>query len=144
RPHWEDGLAGLDGVGAESTVARVSMVLALCAAACGGGGGNNGGPPPPPPKFTNASLSGQYAFSMSGTELCAGQGSLFARIGTFTADGHGNITNGLEDVNVCTGVGILQFTGGRYSIDADGRGSLSLTNSSGTTNYTISLVSSAQ
>ena len=127
-----------------STVSRVSIVLALFAAACGGGGGNNGGPPPPPPKFTNASLSGQYAFSMSGTELCAGQGSLFARIGTFTADGHGNITNGLEDVNVCTGVGILQFTGGRYSIDADGRGSLSLTNSTGTTNYSISLVSSAQ
>lgn len=127
-----------------STVSRVSIVLALFAAACGGGGGNNGGPPPPPPKFTNASLSGQYAFSMSGTELCAGQGSLFARIGTFTADGHGNITNGLEDVNICTGTDFLQFTGGRYSIDADGRGSLSLTNSTGTTNYSISLVSSAQ
>ena len=127
-----------------STVSRVSIVLALSAAACGGGGGNNAGPPPPPPKFTNASLSGQYAFSMSGTELCAGQGSVFARIGTFTADGHGNITNGLEDVNVCTGVDILQFTGGKYSIDADGRGSLSLTNSTGTTNYSISLVSSAQ
>ena len=127
-----------------STVSRVSIVLALFAAACGGGGGNNGGPPPPPPKFTNASLSGQYAFSMSGTELCAGQGSLFARTGTFTADGHGNITNGLEDVNICTGTDILQFTGGRYSIDADGRGSLSLTNSTGTTNYSISLVSSAQ
>lgn len=125
-----------------STVSRVSIVLALFATACGGG--NNGGPPPPPPKFTNASLSGQYAFSMSGTELCAGQGSVFARIGTFTADGHGNITNGLEDVNVCTGVGIQQFIGGKYSIDADGRGSLSLTNSSGTTNYGISLVSSAQ
>jgi hypothetical protein len=127
-----------------TTVSRVSIVLALFAAACGGGGGNNGGPPPPPPKFTNASLSGQYAFSMSGTELCAGQGSLFARIGTFTADGHGNITSGLEDLNICTGTEILQFAGGKYSIDADGRGSLSLTNSSGTTNYSISLVSSAQ
>src|SRR5262249_53973488 len=72
------------------------------------------------------------------------QGSAFARIGTFTADGRGNITNGLEDVNVCTGVDVLQFTGGSYSIDADGRGTLRLTNSSGTTNYSISLVSSAQ
>jgi hypothetical protein len=78
--------------------------LALLAAACGGGGnGDNGGPPPPPPpKFSNGSLSGQYAFSMNGTELCAGQGSFFARVGTFTADGNGNITNGLEDLNVCT------------------------------------------
>src|SRR5207302_1653426 len=145
RPHWEDGLAGLDGVGAESTVARVSMVLALCAAACGGGGGNNGGPPPPPPKFTNASLSGQYAFSMSGTELCAGQGSFFARVGTFTADGNGHITNGLEDLNVCSPTPApLPFTGGSYSIGEDGRGSLSLTNSTGTTDYSISLVSAAQ
>ena len=128
-----------------SAMARVLIVPTLFAVACGGsGGGNNGGPPPPPPKFTNASLSGQYAFSMSGTELCVGQGSFFARVGTFTADGHGNITNGLEDVNVCTGTDILQFTGGKYSVDADGRGSLSLTNSSGTTNYSISLVSSAQ
>ena len=123
----------------------ISIALALFAGACGGGRGNNGGgPPPPPPKFSNASLSGQYAFSMSGTELCQGQGSLFARIGTFTADGHGNITNGLEDLNVCSGMDIQQFTGGSYSIDADGRGSLSLRNSTGTTNYSISLITSAQ
>jgi len=121
--------------------------LGLLAAACGGGGGgngDNGGPPPPPPKFSNGSLSGQYAFSMNGTELCAGQGSFFARVGTFTADGNGNITNGLEDLNLCTGTDILQFTGGKYSIGADGRGSLSLTNSTGTTNYSISLASSTQ
>src|SRR5438270_8330572 len=110
-----------------STVSRVSIVLALFAAACGGGGGNNGGPPPPPPKFSNASLSGQYAFSMSGTELCNGQGSFFTRVGTFTADGHGHITNGLEDVNLCTGIETLQFTAGTYSIGDDGRGSLTLT-----------------
>jgi len=81
---------------------------------------------------------------MNGTELCAGQGSFFARVGTFTADGNGNITNGLEDLNVCTGTDILQFTGGKYSIGVDGRGSLSLTNSTGTTNYSISLASSTQ
>jgi hypothetical protein len=128
------------------SLGTVAILLALFVAACGSGsdGGGNGGPPPPPPKFTNASLSGQYAFSMSGTELCAGQGGAFARIGTFTADGHGNITNGLEDVNVCAGTDILQFTGGGYSIDPDGRGTLRLTNSSGSTNYSISLVSSAQ
>src|SRR5205814_5202712 len=88
-----------------------SIFLMLFAVACGGGGGgNNGGPPPPPPKFSNASLSGQYAFSMSGTELCNGQGSFFTRVGTFTADGHGHITNGLEDVNLCTDIETLQFT----------------------------------
>src|SRR5207253_1834501 len=88
-----------------------------------------------------ASLAGQYAFSMTGSELCAGVGSLFTRAGSFTADGHGNITTGLEDINVCTGTATLQFTGGKYSIDGDGRGTLQLTNSTGTTNYSIVLSS---
>jgi hypothetical protein len=76
---------------------------------------------------------------MTGTELCNTQGSLFGRAGTFTADGKGNITTGVEDVNVCTGVETIQFTGGSYSIGADGRGVLALTNSTGTTNYSITL-----
>lgn len=122
----------------------VSFALVSLTTACGGGGGSNPGPPPPPPpppgaKFSNASLAGQYAFSMTGTELCSGQGSFFGRAGTFTADGNGNITAGLEDVNVCTGVETIPFTGGTYSIGADGRGSVGLTNSTGTTNYSITL-----
>jgi hypothetical protein len=64
---------------------------------------------------------------MSGTELCAGAGSFFGRAGTFMADGHGNITDGLEDLNICTGVETLQFTSGTYSIGSDGRGALNLT-----------------
>src|ERR1700737_4506492 len=122
----------------------VSLLLASLAAACGGGSYTPGNPPLPSAKFSNASLSGQYAFSMSGTELCLGQGSFFARVGTFFADGRGNITGGLEDVNICTGVPILQFTGGAYSIGGDGRGTLSLTNSSGTTNYSIALSTNSQ
>ena len=81
---------------------------------------------------------------MSGTELCAGAGSFFGRAGTFMADGHGNITDGLEDVNICTGVETLQFTSGTYSIGSDGRGVLNLTNSSGTTTYSIALSSATQ
>jgi hypothetical protein len=54
---------------------------------------------------------------MTGTELCSGQGSFFGRAGTFTADGNGNITAGLEDVNACTGVETIPFTDGTYSID---------------------------
>src|SRR5262249_12213755 len=110
------------------------LVLALTAwgvAACGGGdssSGGGGGPVGPPAKFSNASLSGKYAFSMTGTEECNGSGSFFARIGSFTADGNGRITTGLEDGNFCTGVETLDFTGGTYSIGADGRGSLSLNN----------------
>lgn len=118
-------------------------LLSFFAASCGGGGGTVivFPPPPPPPvaKFSNASLRGQYAFSMSGAEFCGGFSSFFARVGTFTADGNGNITGGLEDVNICTGVFTLQFTSSTYSIQADGHGTLQLKNSSGTTNYGISL-----
>src|SRR6195256_6275564 len=82
---------------------------------------------------------------MSGTELCSGSGSprpsFFTRAASFTADGSGHITGGLEDINVCTGVFTLQFTNSTYSITADGRGTLSLTNSTGTTNYSITLSS---
>jgi hypothetical protein len=129
----------------------VLVVVGSFAAACGGGGsgsdpgpGPGPGPTPPPPKFSNASLSGPYAFSMTGTELCAGSGSFFGRVGTFVADAHGNITGGLEDVNICTGVETLQFTGGTYSIGPDGRGTLGLTNSSGTTTYSIAFSSTTQ
>jgi hypothetical protein len=125
----------------------LSVVVGFLAAACGGSGSGSDpgpGPTPPPAKFSNASLSGQYAFSMTGTELCAGSGSFFGRVGTFVADARGNITTGLEDVNVCTGIETLQFTGGTYSIGADGRGALSLTNSSGTTTYSIALSTTTQ
>jgi hypothetical protein len=81
---------------------------------------------------------------MNGTEDCSGQGSFFTRAGSFTADGAGRITTGLEDTNTCTGVDTLDFTGGSYSIGDDGRGSLSLINSSGTTTYSIVLSTGTQ
>jgi len=80
---------------------------------------------------------------MSGSETCAGSSSYFTRVGSILADGKGNISSGLEDINVCTGVGTLRFSGGKYSIGADGRGTLKLTNSTGTTNYSIALSSTA-
>jgi hypothetical protein len=121
-----------------------TVLFTFFATACGNGGSGSGAPPPPPGKFSNASLAGQYAFSMSGTELCAGSSSIFTRAGSFIADGKGNVTGGLEDINVCTGAATLQFTSGRYSINSDGRGSLGLTNSTGTTNYSITLSSTTQ
>jgi hypothetical protein len=104
---------------------RFGLVLAVLAAlglvteGCGGGsssGGGGGNPPPPPAKFSNATLSGKYAFSMSGTEDCGTGGTVsassFARIGSFTADGNGRITTGLEDINSCSGAVSIDCTGG--------------------------------
>ncbi|HTF27060.1 MAG TPA: hypothetical protein VK937_24630 [Candidatus Limnocylindria bacterium] len=123
-----------------------AALFAFVSAGCSNSGNTVVGPPPPPPtgNFSNSSLKGQYAFSMSGTELCAGQGSFFARAGSFTADGSGHISGGVEDVNVCTGVGTLPFTSSTYSISADGRGTLNLTNNTGTTSYSLILTSPTQ
>ena len=126
-------------------LSAATLVLAAFAAACAGGGTVNQLPPPPVTgSFSNASLSGQYAISMSGRELCFGRGSFFTRAGSFVADGAGRITSSVEDVNTCTGVLKLTFTGGAYNIRADGRGTLTLINSTGQTNYSFSLNSTSR
>jgi hypothetical protein len=115
-----------------------AVAFASISAACGGGGST---PPPPPPvgNFSNASLKGQYAYSMSGEDL---NGAFIARVGSFFADGAGNISNGLEDVNSVSGVTQVSFTGGNYTIQSNGRGTLTLTNATSSLLLSITLISS--
>ncbi len=104
------------------------LLCSLCLAACGGGGGG-GTPPPPAGDFSNASLHGQYAFSMSGVDL---NGGYIARAGSFIADGNGAITAGLEDViSSSSGGSLVSFAGGTYTIQANGRGLLVLNATNG-------------
>src|SRR5260221_6486455 len=115
----------------------LSLVAALFAAACGGSG-SVVTPPPPVGGFTTASLKGQYAFSMSGSDV---SGAFFARIGSFIADGNGNITSGVEDVNIPgSPTQTIPYTASTYSVQADGRGTVNLTNSTGTTSFTVTLL----
>jgi len=107
------------------SVACFLALITVCfsLAACGG---NNSVPPPPPSGgFTLASLKGQYAFSMNGVDT---GGAYIARIGSFNADGAGNIIAGLEDVlPLTTGqASLVSFTGGNYQIQSNGRGILVL------------------
>ena len=120
----------------------LSLFVAVFAAACGGGG-STPTPPPPVGNFSNASLKGQYAFSMSGQD---GQtGGFFGRIGSFTADGNGNITAGIEDFNLAgAGSQTLAFSASNYTIQADGRGVINLTNATGTISFSITLLSPTQ
>jgi len=75
-------------------------------------------------------LTGQYAFLMKGGGATTGYNAV---AGSFTADGNGNITSGVEDINRSVGV----FTGltltGSYTVGPDNRGCLTLTNSIGGT-----------
>src|SRR5882724_11830376 len=121
---------------------RLCLGLTLCAAvfaaACGGGG-STPTPPPPVGNFSNASLSGQYAFSMSGSDAF---NSFFARVGSFTADGNGNITAGIEDVNTAlNGPQTLAFTASTYTVQADGRGIINLSNATGPLSFSITMLS---
>jgi hypothetical protein len=117
----------------------LAAVAALFAAACS----SNGAPTVPPPVtggFSNADLQGTYAFSMSGTDAGANFGAFIARVGSFTADGRGNITAALEDVTDNGSLPqLVQFTGGSYSIQANGRGTLTLVSSTGGLQLSIAL-----
>jgi hypothetical protein len=115
------------------------VAMATFAAACGGGG-STPAPPPPVGNFSNASLKGQYAFYMSGTNV--GTGAFFARIGSFTADGNGNITTGLEDVDVA-GPEMIPLSPSSYTIQADGRGVVNLAGS-GPLSFSVTMLSPTQ
>jgi hypothetical protein len=106
--------------------------LALLTVSCGGGGSSFPTPPPPTGGFSAASLQGSYSFSMSGTDASASPGAFIARAGSFNADGKGNITAAMEDVSDAGVVQNVQFTGGSYSIQANGKGTLTLNTLSGT------------
>ncbi len=73
-------------------------------------------------------LDGNYAFEFNGF---TSTGSAISVAGSFTADGEGNITNGVEDVNGTNATPKNQTFTGTYTVGADNRGTLtfsSLTN----------------
>jgi hypothetical protein len=118
----------------------LAALVALTVLSCGGSPPT---PPPPNSGFTNASLKGQYAFLMSGIDIT---GAYFARIGSFTADGAGNVTAGLQDVlNLSTGQGFTQIsaTGGSYSIQSNGRGTLSVQTANGSLRFSLAMQSTS-
>lgn len=123
----------------------LAVALASFTAACGSGGGSSTPPPTPTGNFSNASLKGSYAYMMVGTDASNNIGAPIARIGSFTADGNGNITAALEDVmDNGTASQAVQFTGGNYSIGANGKGTLALVSAGSGLQLTIVLNSSSQ
>lgn len=76
----------------------------------------------------NSKLNGQYAFLLGGYD---GDGNV-AMAGSFTADGQGNISQGVADYNFSSAIFVatnLAFTG-TYSVGSDNRGSMTITVSS--------------
>lgn len=80
-------------------------------------------------EFSNASLNGRYSFYVRGRK--PGGGEVLAA-GVFSADGQGNLTAGVQDVNdSASGVSSNVAFTGTYSVEADGRGTATLTTAGG-------------
>lgn len=86
----------------------------------------------------NAELNGPYAFVMRGYD--SADGKLVTMAGSFTADGNGSVTSGVEDINTTTTTHTNQaITGGSYSVGADQRGTMTLTTLQGSTTFAFVL-----
>ena len=94
--------------------------------------------------FSNASLpaNSQWTYELSGWQATSGGGATpYREAGVFTVDGNGNIT-GLTDDFFQQGTGTAVTTTGitgKYSISANGTGSILLTLSTGTLSWAITM-----
>jgi large repetitive protein len=92
------------------------------------------------PVGNEAALNGQYAFVLQGTDT-VGPSTI---IGSFTADGTGNVTSGQEDRNINNTYYPVNYsfdpTASNFTLDSHGRGCLTLTTSAGTFLYRLSAI----
>ncbi len=90
--------------------------------------------------FTNNSrLNGHYAFSVRGFDT----NGLFVAAGSFVADGSGNISSGIMDINDTGGLPLNETFGGTYSIGQDGLGYMTfnvLTGGTGSRSFALSMM----
>ena len=111
----------------------IVVVTALATiAGCGGGGKVTF--PTPQGAFTNANLSGPFAFSYTGSDA----GGFLAVAGSFVADGAGHITSGTQDINSGAGISTNVASSGTYLVRSDGRGTIMLNSPAG--NSTLDFV----
>jgi hypothetical protein len=82
-----------------------------------------------------AVLSGDYAFEFSGFN----SGGQVVIAGSFTADGAGAITNGVEDVNTLAGPPKNQTFTGTYTLGTDNRGQLVFSSLTGLPTYAFAI-----
>jgi putative Ig domain-containing protein len=80
-------------------------------------------------------LSGNYAFEFSGFN----SGGQVVLAGSFTADGAGTITNGVEDVNTMAGPPKNQTFTGTYTLGSDNRGQLVFSSLTGSPTYAFAI-----
>jgi len=100
------------------------LTLAFCLA-CGSGSSNRIFIPKG--NFSNASLSGQYVYQISGFDFRNnGNGLPYREAGVFVADGNGNITGGADDFSEGSAGVSSSSLSGVYAINNDGTGQIIL------------------
>jgi len=89
-----------------------------------------------------ASLSGSYAYLLTGVAFLSGNGYYYSEAGSVNADGRGNMTGtGMANVSGNT----VTATGqGPYSVASDCSGTVSLEDQNGSTNYFTAVVEDGQ
>ena len=88
----------------------------------------------------NSKLNGQYALLFKGFD---GVG-VYQAAAFFIADGNGNVTSGVEDVNRTSGPRTGLAISGTYQIGGDNRGVLTLKSQLGTSTFALALNGSAK
>ncbi len=88
-----------------------------------------------PGSTNNLKLAGNYAFSVRGFD----SNGLFVAAGTFVADGYGNISGGLMDLNDPASLQLSQAFTGTYSISTSGLGTMTLNLNSGNRTFALAL-----
>ena len=91
--------------------------------------------------YSTSSFQGSFAFSMSGSNASG----VFSRAGSFAADGAGHLSGGLEDVNAtsCVTANPISFVG-TYTINPDGRGTMTFADGCTPATFSFVLVNSNQ
>ncbi len=89
-----------------------------------------------------ASLSGSYAYLLTGVAFVSGSGYYYSQAGSASGDGRGNVSaTGMANVN---GTAITATGQGPYSVSSDCSGTASIKNQNGTADYFIAVAEDGQ
>lgn len=89
-----------------------------------------------------ASLTGSYAYLLTGVAFLSGNGYYYSQAGSATGDGRGNMNaTGMANVGGST---LTSTSQGPYSVASDCSGTASVKNQNGTANYFIAVVEDGQ
>jgi len=92
--------------------------------------------------FSNATLQGNYTYTLSGTAFSSGGNQPYEEAGTFIADGNGNITGGIDDFVEDSTLSSNKITG-TYTVGSNGNATMTIQSSRGTTQFALTLISSS-